>query len=83
MNVYLISVGCVAIGFAIGCPFGVGAALWGMMDWENKRRGQVSAIAMQTLLANRGDADANTIAVWSVTHADALIEQLKKEDVQA
>jgi hypothetical protein len=78
MDVYLIAVGCVAIGFAIGCPFGVGAAMWGIMDWQNGRRERIAARAMQGMLANSelGVANVVLIAGWAVQHADAIIEQL-------
>jgi hypothetical protein len=73
MSIYLI-VGCFAIGFAIGCPFGVGAAMWGMMDWQNGRRERIAAVAMQGLLTCF--ADNHKVAEMAVKQADALIERL-------
>jgi hypothetical protein len=78
MSIYLVA-GCIAIGFAIGCPFGVGAAMWGMMDWQNGRRERIAAMAMQGMLSNSNLVNGSTtslIADWAVDHADALIERL-------
>jgi hypothetical protein len=77
MDVYLIAVGCVAIGFAIGCPFGVGAAMWGMMDWQNEKRERIAARAMQGMLADSSsNQSVEVIASTSIRAADALIERL-------
>jgi hypothetical protein len=73
MDVYLIAVGCVAIG----CPFGVGAAMWGMIDWQNGRRERIAKEAMQGMLSNPNLHTGHmSIEGWAVRHADALIEQL-------
>jgi hypothetical protein len=89
MDVYLIAVGCVAIGFAIGfaigCPFGVGAAMWGMMDWQNGRRERIAARAMQGLLANpefREDVVHGDIAKIAVEQADCLAFRLDANSVK-
>ena len=80
MDVYLIAVGCVAIGFAIGCPFGVVAAMWGMMDWQNGRRERIAKEAMQGMLANPNlHTGQMSIEWWAVKYADALIEQLNAD----
>ena len=79
MSIYLIAVGCVAIGFAIGCPFGVGAAMWGMMDWDDRRRERIAVRAMQGLLANpefREDIVHGYIAKIAVEQADCLAYRL-------
>jgi len=82
MDVYLIAVGCVAIGFAIRCPFGVGAAMWGMADWDNGRRERIAARAMQGLLANPNlHTGQMSIEWWAVKYADALIERLNADPV--
>jgi len=78
MSIYLVA-GCIAIGFAIGCPFGVGAAMWGMMDWQNARRERIAARAMQGLLAGAPIYDPNGVARTAVAYSDALIERLNAD----
>jgi len=87
MDAYLIAVGCVAIGFAIGCPFGVGAAMWGMMDWDNGRRERIAKEAMQGILANPDvrrevGTSPKLLAGMATEYTDALIDQLQKKGAQ-
>jgi hypothetical protein len=84
MSIYLIAVGCVAIGFAIGCPFGVGTAMC-MMDCENGRRERIAVRAMQGLLANpefREDVVHGDIAKIAVEQADCLAYRLDANSVK-
>jgi hypothetical protein len=81
MSIYLV-VGCIAIGFAIGCPFGVGATIWGMMDWQNASRREIAAMAMQGMLADSSsNQSVEVIASTSIRAADALIERLNADPI--
>lgn len=85
MSIFLIAVGCVAIGFAIGCPFGVGAAMWGMMDWDERRRERIAVRAMQGILANsdvQREQSPKLLAGMATEYTDALIDHLQKKGSQ-
>ena len=85
MSIDLIAVGCVAIGFAIGCPFGVGAAMWGMMDWDERRRERIAVRAMQGILANsdvQREQSPKLLAGMAFEYTDALIDHLQKKGSQ-